>query len=769
MKRRNICIIILTLTLVLAATVAFASCKKEAEPKELSFTATGDEANLPGYAEGVLTYNHWTEVGATYEAYWGNADGILPDHYFVAQGITYGKAEKLELNIGENVSIPADADRIVLVCKNGDNTKTVAECAIPTQKLPTVKKPEIIFASASDIHVNYVEGADYWTNALNVYESYGVRYVIISGDLTVDGGQYDTYMKATEASDFKGLIFTCIGNHEQQQAGRTAMFNVAIYDGAAKQWISLSDAGNYFSYKYNGDLDVSVFWKDYEGMGETYYYYATINNALYIFMDQKLYATGNSSLQDNFSDNEIAWLENVLNKYSGHHEVGGEFKYETYDLNIVEHALIKNFSAGDKFNGAYTQPIVLGSSFKRNNHFADILRAYSEAIWMSGHTHLGFGTSVDFVDKEYDADGNLTDHPIARSIHNSSVAQARWYENGGIVYKETYESGSEGYICYRFDDSIVFEGHAFKKYTPNSKDYNKMLMCDKIYSSSTFRIPVMVNEHEKVHSHLTGKTVMINPTRTTEGNVKVYCSECGEIMSTTTIDPIGTKPAALASLSGDGTEENPIIIGSTSDWRAFIKYVNDGSGSVAMPENMDIEASPLQPGYGLFFRQSADVTAIAKTETFSVIKGKHAVFAGDYDGAGFKLHLNNVTIADSVYSKACVLPFVTGTIKNLTVDGALKVKDLEISGALVQGVGKNAFVKDCTFNVDLFMYGSPTPTIFGSVCGRNATITGIKIGGSINSRSGTSLNGHFIDTIPSGATVSYEITGLTNGSIEDNK
>lgn len=606
----------------------------------------------------------------------------MNNYYPIATKTCEEPAEKLEIAISENVSIPADADRIVLVCKSENESEAVVECAIPAKKLPVKKNPEMIFASVSDVHVNYIEGADYWTNALNVYESYGVKYVIISGDLTVDGGQYGTYKSATEASDFKGLIFTCIGNHEQQETGRKSFFNNAIYDGSSKRWVSLPDAGSYFSTAYRGGLDVSVEWKDYEGNGETYYYDATINNALYIFMDQKLSATGNSSLQDNFSDNEIAWLENTLNKYSGNHEVGADFKYKNYDINIVEHALIKNFSAGDNFNGAYSQPILLSSAFKRNNRFADILRAYPEAIWMSGHTHLGFGTSVDFVDKEYDADGKPTGTPIARSVHNSSVAQARWYENGGIVYKENYESGSQGYICYRFDDSIVFEGHAFKEYNPGQNKYDKSAMCDKIFPLSTFRIPLMVNEHEKSHSHIAGKTDIVEPTRTSEGSVKVSCSECGAVISSEKIDPIGTKPAALADLSGEGTEENPILIGSAADWKAFIKYVNEGSKNIIVPDNMDLEASALQPGYGLFFRQSADITAIVKTETFNVIRESYAVFAGTYDGAGFKLNLKNVTIADSAYTMASVLPFVTGTIKNMTVSGALKVKDLQISAVL---------------------------------------------------------------------------------------
>ena len=173
--------------------------------------------------------------------------------------------------------------------------------------------------------------------------------------------------------------------------------------------------------------------------------------------------------------------------YSGKRSSG---EYRQYNLNIVEHALIANYGAGDRYNGAYSQPMRIRSGHTNIKRFVTLLEEYTEAIWMSGHTHLGFTTSVDFVDRVYGAGGTLTTKPTARSVHNSSVAQARWYSGGSIVYKESYESGSEGYIGYVYADDIVYEGVSFKEYTPGSTDWQSALQ-HKVFARATFIMPVL--------------------------------------------------------------------------------------------------------------------------------------------------------------------------------------------------------------------------------------------------------------------------------------
>ena len=130
--------------------------------------------------------------------------------------------------------------------------------------------------------------------------------------------------------------------------------------------------------------------------------------------------------------------------------------------------------------------MLLSASFVRNNRFADILCEYSEAIFMSGHTHIGFGQSVDFIDRQYTSFGTLSANAMARSIHNSSVSQTRWYEGSSMIYTNTYENASEGYIGYIYDDNIVYEGHCFKEYTKGITLYMPSYFTDIIFPESTF-------------------------------------------------------------------------------------------------------------------------------------------------------------------------------------------------------------------------------------------------------------------------------------------
>ena len=276
----------------------------------LKYTFTGDERTRAGYAEGTVEIIPANGIrrNSDYKLYWGDDDGIFSNYYELGRG--RGSGASLTIPVGENIAIPRGATKIYAT----ENGRTLVSADIPAEKRYTAA-PALTFASVSDVHVNYPEGGDFWTNALNEYQKAGVQYVIISGDLTSDGSQFPAYKAATENSNYTGLIFSSIGNHEQQAAGRAGNFKYAIYDGAGKVWVELDKAANYFDNVYAGDLNVTVNWFDAEGGSDTYYYYALIENNLYVFMDQMLSSTGNSSNQDNFSATQLDWVENVLNYY----------------------------------------------------------------------------------------------------------------------------------------------------------------------------------------------------------------------------------------------------------------------------------------------------------------------------------------------------------------------------------------------------------------------------------------------------------------------
>lgn len=496
----------------------------------LSIEFKGDELNLPGYAESTITYKPSEKENVEYYSiFWANEDGILSNYYAIKTAPTLNRGEDVVISIGENILIPRDADRIV-ICDSDAPDALLAEALIPEEKR-LKEDNSVIFASVSDIHVNYTAGAKFWTNALNEYEKAGVSYIAISGDVSEDGSEFPLYQSATESSNYKGLIFASMGNHEQTPKGRENFAKSAIYDGITKTWVSLSNADQYFTNDYSGTLDVSVTYNDIESNFTTCYYYATIGNSLFIFMDQMLASTGNSSKQDNFSVSQISWLSNLLGIYAGDHTGDVDYKYNKYDIFIVEHALIKQFSAGDKYPGYYSQPILINDKFTNNLKFVSLLKEYPEVIWLSGHTHMGFETSFDFIDKQFLIDGTPNGEAMARSIHNSSISQPRWYEGASMVYKNTYENGSEGFVCYKIEKDIIFEGHCFKEFNPGKTDYDPSLFCNKIFPNASFIFPSFVKEHEYIHMHTPGKTIIHEPTATDAGSLETYCLFCEELIS----------------------------------------------------------------------------------------------------------------------------------------------------------------------------------------------------------------------------------------------
>ena len=117
--------------------------------------------------------------------------------------------------------------------------------------------------------------------------------------------------------------------------------------------------------------------------------------------------------------------------------------------------MIRNFGPGDRYNGAYSQPIIISEKYPGNMRFVSLLREYKEVIWMSGHTHLSLYDGCNYSTEKGTA---------ARMIHNSSISQPRGYTSAGsISYDNNGETtdteGSEGYIVKVYNDRIIYTGY----------------------------------------------------------------------------------------------------------------------------------------------------------------------------------------------------------------------------------------------------------------------------------------------------------------------
>ena len=103
--------------------------------------------------------------------------------------------------------------------------------------------------------------------------------------------------------------------------------------------------------------------------------------------------------------------------------------------------------------------------------------------------------------------------------------------------------------------------------------------------------------------------------------------------------------------SGDGTQANPYIISTGAELALLSQRVNSG-------ESFD----------GVYFRLGKNISLNGKT--FEPIGSKTNRFAGEFDGSGFIVSNFSVTATEPYVG---LFGYVTGTIKNLGVQGVINV------------------------------------------------------------------------------------------------
>ncbi len=390
---------------------------------------SGRFAERAGYGEGSIKLTRQNgSHGGSYILYFANDSGILPNHEPIVSVPISGDEQTVELENG--LFIPFAATKINIYISdsaegfNPEGKTPDGTVGIPAAKRLAQEAPELTFASISDTHMNYTDyGAQAkFTAALNFFAEKGMEYVISAGDITSGGGKID-YMKyesAIEDSAFPAdKIYEARGNHD-------CMLN-----------------NNFIKYT-SGKNEVRPYDK-------SPYFYLLLEGAdgkrsnLFIFMAQELSSVANTQNQDNFSAAQMDWVEALVKQYSG----------TDTNIFIVQHAVIKNFGPGDRYNGVYSQPLTFADEFTGNLRLKALLNEYKNVIMMSGHTHLSLYDLENFSDE---------DGTAARMIHNSSVSQPRRYSaDGTISYndhgKTTAEYGSEAYLVYVYADNIVFVGY----------------------------------------------------------------------------------------------------------------------------------------------------------------------------------------------------------------------------------------------------------------------------------------------------------------------
>lgn len=426
--------------LLFGALTAGTMMKATAVPEpfaSIDYEFTGDEADAAGFAQGRITVTPEDDARTDgyYLLYYADDREILQEYDMIAALKITGKA--VSHTVGDGIMLPPYATRIVAI---RSDTRTQIEnptmdmtigtpYVIPEEKRLTLGDAEFTFGAVADVHMDYQSyerGAyEKWTAALTFFTEADADRIIVAGDMTGDTNleaDYKKYIELIEQSDFPiEKIHEGIGNHG----------NLPTTLGLFTQYTS----GEGEVRPYDGSAYFSVLAE-----GET-------RDNLFVFMAQELDASGNTANIDNFSKEQVDWLEALLAQYAD---------TET-NIFLTIHSPFLNFGAGEKHHGGYGGLIKLTDEFPQNMRVKALLETYKDVIVMSGHTHLSLYDGENYSD-EYNS--------FARTVHLGSTCFPCAY-GAGVTYTRgtdgwqtvTPAYGSEASLVQVYGDYIVYTGY----------------------------------------------------------------------------------------------------------------------------------------------------------------------------------------------------------------------------------------------------------------------------------------------------------------------
>lgn len=421
--------------LIITSAFAVSSVSFTAAAAEITYNFSGSNADKAGYAEGTITL---TAPAGTYWLYWADDSKALDGYYKIAKLSVTGASASHKMYA--QTAVPADATKLIAIKSDSEPTeKTVSSASavynVPSDKLLGRKSSErkYRFASYSDVHIDGVYStykyADvHWEKALNTADARGAEFMVLSGDYVNNNVDYSgistkewkIYQKILANSNYCNPIYEAIGNHElwQDVKGGTADFIKAT---------GLEDS--------KSSADKAYFEKT---LGGDHFIFMSMEGGFY------------PDRVEEFSDEQLNWLEGLLSKYSG----------DGKNIYIVEHSLFYKYGAGDKIDGEPYYDIPLKESQDSTKRFKGILEKYKDTVFISGHTHIAFDEQYNY------SDNNGTS---AQMIHNSSVGGVRHVKSDGTLDRDYREDDTEGYIVDVFDNSIIFNGANlyYNMYDPN--------------------------------------------------------------------------------------------------------------------------------------------------------------------------------------------------------------------------------------------------------------------------------------------------------------
>ncbi len=568
----------------------------------ITYTFTGTNADDAGYAEGTITYTAQTD--GTYYLYWADDNSALAD-YFEITSFTLTAGGVGTFKFPAQVAIPADAESVIVStqadCADATVASAVAKFDIPdTKKLyDSSQERQYRYAAFSDIHIDmqhgtsagfYTNSVKHWEQTLDVCVDRAVDFIISSGDQVTNAYgstlEWLTYQQVLADSDYVNPIYESDGNHEPR--------------GAANSNCDPACANEEFSIGTGLDADASSIVE-----GKDYYEVTEPNTGdHFIFMSE---VNAHPGENDNFSKEQLDWLEGLLAKYKG----------DGKKIFLIQHALIQGYGAGDDVidpgyqGGIRMQHAETGVQFPNNQRFKQILEANKEIIWYSGHTHLDLREN-----QNYSSENGTSCH----MVHIPSACNTTAYEKdeNGDKYLGTstdytfYDDTTQGYFVDVFEDATVL--------------YGTNLHYNKVYPKYTYLIEEGEPEErptEETRPHPT-KPVPTQPDL--ENGTTVYCVNSANwaevyVHAWTDASNTTTWPGYPMAKTGDTVNGFDVYKAEIDASYIGVLFNNNDNGS--QTEDLTVMANQYYDvKSGMWYTSLADIPAVDALSTDRYLVGE---------------------------------------------------------------------------------------------------------------------------------------------------
>ncbi|MBR1731634.1 MAG: hypothetical protein IJ725_04305, partial [Ruminococcus sp.] len=277
------------------------------------------KSEAAGYAEGTLSLE--TDTPGVYRLYWADDDAELSGYYPIT---TMDLSEKINdsFEFGYHTAIPAGATRVIA---KDSSDSVVSEYSIPENKRLSASGRLYKFSSYSDVHIDnngfYKDAETHWAEALKFSVKTDADFIVSSGDMVTNAAgpdsEWDVYEKILSQSAFVNPVWECNGNHDLRNDPA----------GGIKSFVRASGTDNTIA---NFDANKPYYYMKEKTTGD-----------IFIFM--ALESEFSPATCDEFSEEQMNWVEDLLNTYYG----------TGVNIYIVEHSPIEGFGAGDRMGNQY--------------------------------------------------------------------------------------------------------------------------------------------------------------------------------------------------------------------------------------------------------------------------------------------------------------------------------------------------------------------------------------------------------------------------------